>query len=839
MFSQKYKKKKYEYVNTVSDEHAEESYDTRKYPDLKIDGKLFPTWILHNFKKLKLPEVLRSDTDPCDASKRGTGKKLRLYQLFVVKYLNYESPHRNILLYHGLGSGKTATAINVYNMLFNYTPGWNVFILIRAALKNDPWMQEINDWLMTLEDNDLRFKNIKFVHYDSPFADRDFSNAVKDSDSSQKNIFMIDEVHNFIKNVLSNMSSTSGRRALNIYNFIKQDVIENDSTRVIAMSGTPAVNVPFELSILFNMLRPGCLPDQPNKFNQKYISASSGTLNPATKNKFMRHIMGLVSYYIGSTPDTHATSEISYIDIPMEKYHYDVYKYYEDLENLIEKKKKAKRGGSSGSEMYRSYTRQACNFVFPPISQKVTGENRPRPNKFRISEKEALMIDIHGEDAVKLKAEKYGDRFMNVTSYVNALNTYTTEFKNWLTKKNETDIKNGHTIFQDVEKFISLGGKFKKFWRDKSIKKSTLAEGMYMCSPKFVYMIFNILKSKGSDVVYTNYVKMEGIEIFKIYLKYFNFEPWKEGVIPEKNKYYYGEFHGGITNKDDRQRTKLAFNSIENINGKIIKVILFSPAGTEGISLMNVRQMHITEPYWNEVRIRQMIGRAIRQCSHKDLPLNERHVIIYRYKMSRGDHDFHQTNIISHDGANDMIMEDENKPIISTNVSALVTTDQFIENLAKSKDNLIQSFYLALKEIAVDCELNRAHNMMNTEYKCFKFDENTMFDKHVGPAYKEDDYEDDKIESGSYSANSIAKKIKVLEIKAVKIIGKKGEENIYSSPEKYWFYDKSKVVYDYDLDYPIGKIALDENDLPVKLDKDTYVIDRMIPMTNKTPLYNI
>ena len=41
------------------------------------------------------------------------------------------------------------------------------------------------------------------------------------------------------------------------------------------------------------------------------------------------------------------------------------------------------------------------------------------------------------------------------------------------------------------------------------------------------------------------------------------------------------------------------------------------------------------EPYWNEVRIEQLIGRAIRQCSHKDLPINERIVDVFRYYAIR------------------------------------------------------------------------------------------------------------------------------------------------------------------------------------------------------------
>ncbi len=39
-------------------------------------------------------------------------------------------------------------------------------------------------------------------------------------------------------------------------------------------------------------------------------------------------------------------------------------------------------------------------------------------------------------------------------------------------------------------------------------------------------------------------------------------------------------------------------------------------AGKEGINLVGVRQVHILEPWWNNVVDRQVIGRAIRICSH-------------------------------------------------------------------------------------------------------------------------------------------------------------------------------------------------------------------------------
>lgn len=783
-----------------------------KYVDFKINGQMFPAWILHNFKKYKLDEVKTSpDVDPCKESSLAGRKKLRKYQEFIVKYLDYEGAYKKLLLYHGLGSGKTAITLSVYNMLFNYTPGWNVFILIKAALHDDPWMQEINEWLEN-DDKDVRFKNIRFVHYDSPFADRDFFDAVRDADSSKKNYYIIDEAHNFIRNVYSNINSKSGRRAINIYNAIKQDSIENDSTRIILISGTPAINKPYELALIFNLLRPGTFPDSANKFNQMYVTSGTySSINTTTKNKFMRRIIGLVSYYIGATPDRFATSTTNTVDIQMDKYQEDVYNFYENIETKIEQKRR--QNLSSEGEMYMSYTRQACNFVFPPISQKINGENRPRPNNFRISEKEALLLDTGREGSVKLKAEKFGDKYMNVTSYIDTINLFLTSFEKWLDSKHLEDVSLGHTLDNDIKNFLDSKQKFKKFWNNNNIKKSNLLSSMYMCSPKFVYITMTCLKSPGSCVVYTNYVKMEGIDIIKVYLKYFGF-----GAFGDSNKkYYYGEFHGGVTDRSVRQKTKLAFNSVENIKGAVIKIILFSPAGTEGISLFNVRQMHITEPYWQEVRIQQMIGRAIRQCSHKDLPIQERHVEIYRYKMTRP---------------------------YKEGVTTKLTTDQLIESLAKNKNNLLQSFYSILKEIAVDCELNRAHNMMSTEYKCFKFEEPQTLQKYgepiktiIGPAYKENDYDDDRIDTGIASANSIVKRIKVIEIVAVKSLSAVEGEEKYSQPNKYWYYSENGNVYDYELKYLVGRVQLDENKLPHKLDKNTFVIDYFSPIELTNPLF--
>lgn len=777
-----------------------------KYIDLKTNGRLFPSWVLANFKEYKLPEIIKQTAeDPC-TGKIDNGKvvkEFKKYQVFLSQYVDYKSPYHDVLIYHGLGSGKTATAINIYNVLYTYNPGWNVFLLVKASIHGS-WDIELNNWINE-DEKKYRMKNIIFVHYDSPIADKSFMDAIKNVDSSKKSLYIIDEAHNFIRNVYSNVSSNKGRRAQNIYDHILQDKRENPDTRVILLSGTPAINNPFELALLFNLLRPNIFPKSENEFNHQFITSTSyQTMNTANKNLFQRRIMGLVSFYLGHTPDVYATKSVHYVDVPMSDYQRDVYNFYEEIEEKIAMK--ARFRGNMGSETYKSYTRQACNFVFPPISSRITGELRPRPNKFRITEREAEKLG-EGKD---LKADKTGkETLTNVNEYKKALESYVVGFDNYLTKIDEEDKQNNYTIINDIDVFLKkYEGDFWEF-HNKETKKSKLYDAMQECSRKMVNMIFNIVKSKGPTVVYSNYVLMEGLEIFKIYLKYIGFYSYMDDMKLRQGKIGYVEFHGGIDMEARKEGMKI-YNNLNNKHGEYIKIILISPAGSEGLSLRNVRQVHIMEPYWNEVRITQMIGRGVRRCSHSDLSLDERHVEVYRYRSIRA-------NL---------------KPTDKT--FEKWTTDQYIEDLARSKDSLMQTFLDAMKEVAIDCTLNKNHNMLEQEFKCFQFEEPSLFDKYVGPAYKEDIHDDVKINNGSNAVNSTTVKIKVMKISAVMQLNnpESDEKMEYSKPKDYWFYPNSGVVYDYDLYYPIGKVGMDQDNIPMKLDKDTYIITHVIPIPN-------
>lgn len=163
----------------------------------------------------------------------------------------------------------------------------------------------------------------------------------------------------------------------------------------------------------------------------------------------------------------------------------------------------------------------------------------------------------------------------------------------------------------------------------------------------------------------------------------------------------------------ERDHLLLKFNDHENRDGSHIRVFLSTKAGAEGISLMNVRQVHLMEPYWNEALMRQAIGRARRICSHAALPVQDRVVDVYRYVS------------VFPQGYRSKDKDPKGRP---------QTSDQYVENIASLKRSITADMMRVLREAAVDCSLNLAHNRLaegGDEIRCL-----TYLGETTGPAYR-------------------------------------------------------------------------------------------------------
>lgn len=203
-------------------------------------------------------------------------------------------------------------------------------------------------------------------------------------------------------------------------------------------------------------------------------------------------------------------------------------------------------------------------------------------------------------------------------------------------------------------------------------------------SIKFFKIYQKINKADGPVFVYSNFKELGGIRCF---VKFLEHHGWKNYKSYGEGKKRFALWSGDEPHhvKDE---VKFIFNQKSNENGSKIKIMIGSPSIKEGVSLLRVQQVHMMEPYWNMSRMLQIMGRAVRFCSHKDVPKSKRVVKIYLY-------------LATYPGEK--------------------TIDQYIWSLAKKKNKLINQFELALKESAFDCELFYNRNSYptdETELKC-------------------------------------------------------------------------------------------------------------------------
>jgi SNF2 family DNA or RNA helicase len=92
----------------------------------------------------------------------------------------------------------------------------------------------------------------------------------------------------------------------------------------------------------------------------------------------------------------------------------------------------------------------------------------------------------------------------------------------------------------------------------------------------------------------------------------------------ESKKIPYATFMGNMSAKEKKK-------AIDDYNAGNIKALLVSSAGGEGLDLKGTRQLQVLEPHWNEEKLKQVIGRAIRKGSHTHLPVDEQNVKVQRF----------------------------------------------------------------------------------------------------------------------------------------------------------------------------------------------------------------
>jgi superfamily II DNA or RNA helicase len=240
-------------------------------------------------------------------------------------------------------------------------------------------------------------------------------------------------------------------------------------------------------------------------------------------------------------------------------------------------------------------------------------------------------------------------------------------------------------------------------------------------APKIKKLLENMKTAKGPSLIYSQYRTFEGLGALT---KVLENDGYSEVTVKKMN----GELHlvtdrsahakhfivFSNTNAEKIQVLMDVFNKnysnlpasinadLESIKNKNIDVICITQAGSEGISLKGVRQVHILEPYWNYIRMMQVIGRAVRAKSHLHLDKKDQNVDVFLYMMV---YNAKQIKIMEWDAGR--LSDSE------------LTSDEIIYWIAKRKENTLQHLLTIMKETAMDCKVHlNVHKKTETDIKC-------------------------------------------------------------------------------------------------------------------------
>lgn len=777
----------------------------------------------------------KNDKDPLDEAdteadlcarqgdmSKGTGQ-LFPYQALVRDYLAIESPYRGLLLYHGLGSGKTCSSIAIAESLLSQK---KIVVMLPASLQDnyrgeirkcgDPIYRRENHWLerfvrtdadreeaRTLGISDVflsrtagRFfmtdptqqpnfatlpkdvqlliqqqvedtinQRFTFINYNGLTKDA-VGRLLAEGNPFEDSVVIIDEAHNLISRV-----SNESEIATPVY----QAILKSPTTKVVALSGTPVINAPREVALLMNLLRgsiqriviplkvegswdevkmenvfrgipevdtiefnavkkavmltrnppqfrsiynekgtrtavqyskdlkwtpdplawvqklqvrletelPGvelqierialeeleCLPSDPKEFDTLFLDG----LNIKNPLLLMRRIQGLVSYFKGADERmlpkrVEDDKMLEKVVMSGEQLGFYLQTRFEEIQRDAKRRTRNDDGGT-----YRVGTRLACDFVVPSELRDMSE------------------IVAANENAVPDKKDV-------------------------------------------LERIRSEGSKY------------LTEEALAKWSPKMLRMLRNLKDSvqgdaRRSQFVYSQYRSLEGLGVFSAILETHGFQryrilneggQWKEDPSMEDKPSY--AFYTGEEKPEERELMRQIFNgsytdtfpqslkdSILARGKRLLCVLMASRSGAEGITLANVRHVHIMEPHWNPAVTEQVIGRAIRICSHASLPVSERTVRVSYYLsvIPESAKTGTDNNLVFIRRTDMELKRYEGDPPQET----FMSTDEHLYEISYEKAELAKRITTLLKQASVDCEIHRKLHLKNEPgLVCMRFD---------------------------------------------------------------------------------------------------------------------
>ena len=641
------------------------------YPDKsdkRFEEKLYEK---EEFNMFEIPKESKGLFNVCE----NKDFEISAHQLFLKNYLTKETPYNGVLLFHGVGVGKTCSAITVSeNFRDLYASREKRIIILCSKNIKIGWKKTIFN--PDLDENQCSGniflkRNIKtrrevnrlVKDYYEIMAYLSFANYVKRlvkikgkkyykespeererlviNEIFSNRLLIIDEVHN--------LRDDGEKDIKDSVDMIEKVIKYSDNLKIVLLSATPMYNRSTEIIRLLNML---LMNDKRELINKDRIFLKEGSLKKGGITILKEALRGYVSYVRGEDPSSFPIRLYPSYTEEFSEYRSDI----DDKRSLsmILDKDNYPKNDMKDNEIEGS---KKITFL-ETFGSKLIEDSHQKKIYDRL-EKEILESSSEGEMLPSIK---------DINRIVRAGNIV------YPYKRDESD----SVRIDDTISALGLKNTFDVKNKSSSVEYSYKKEILTLCdnkpfldkdligeySVKIKIILELIEKSDGIIFIYSNWIKAGVIPLvlaleqngYKKYsgetiLKYPEYKDGEEKYttkrkpktfIPKDDNKEYPIRYMVISGGEDRLSKNIEeelkiVTGVENRDGRHIKIIIGSSVASEGIDFKRIRNIHILEPWLHLNRLEQTIGRGIRFCSHGDIDEEKRNVLVYLHALVNTD----------------------------------------------------------------------------------------------------------------------------------------------------------------------------------------------------------
>ena len=652
-----------------------------------------------------------------DISRKCSWNDLTQTQKLLQNFISPYTPYKGLLVFHGVGVGKTCTSITIAEGFKDYLEEKKkkVYVLLKPSIREnfrksiinidktnlgddqqctgDTYFEDMgksfagaklkkNEDLKKLEKkaNKIINKYYDFYGY-GEFVGiyKQLENSIKEKDSKEKkyilqkklkekfsdSVIIIDEAHNITprdksysetgvpnltkkkiikkkvggsyNDISVNLSLTKGEKdGKEVTNILSKIIKMVDDLKIILLSATPMYNEAPEIVYLLNLL----LANDKKTLMNPEVMFDNGKINKEGKNILRKKASGYVSYLRGENP----------INFP--------YKLEPQGDDILK----------------------------PSDLPSMDMKNNAIPEDKRLKYLTFVNCPMKG-----LQLEVYKKYFDGGTFDVNAFDTVGSQicnivFNNELEKKTD-EIEDVTSFYSEKGMKTILKTKGKKYNLKDGLENYFSSENLENVGTKILKIVDNVDKSKGLNFIYSQF-KNSGVYSIAFALEMMGYVNFNGDTMLNLPRNHPKKIINGkparyliITGESSADFNKYKKEKeSKNHDGSELKVILGTQAAGEGLNIFNVRGIHILDPWHHLNRLEQIVGRGLRNCSHKDLELADRNLTVFLYVVTYPENEKETLDI-------KMYRKSEQKTV----------------NVAEVQREL--------KSLAIDCHLNKEGNV--------------------------------------------------------------------------------------------------------------------------------